>query len=295
MACKICVLQSIGQIGNRLEQFAHLIAFSKETGTEIINPSFSRYAKYFSGTHDDYLGRFPAVHSGKTKTTTQIAIYYFLRALLASGTVKFFPKSICVNVHWSSSSYDLGNPQFRRFTTEYGWIFLSGHWKHRHWSAFEQSIPEIREHFSLVPELRGKVDTFVRSIRESCDILVGLHVRQGDNFTDPVRRDAFSSESYSRLAHKIVSLFPGRRVAFLLCSNQSQPAELYQGLVVKNGLGDFILDMYSLAECNFIVGAGQSSFSGWASLMGQKPRYALFDPEKPVSVEDFKVCRGLED
>ena len=53
--------------------------------------------------------------------------------------------------------------------------------------------------------------------------------------------------------------------------------------------------MYSLAECDYICGAGESSFSGWASLMGRKPRYGLFDPDKKITLDDFVVCKGLKD
>ena len=65
MAATIIVPQSIGQIGNRLEQFSHLIAFAKETGCRIVNPSFSLYSEFFECTHDDLLCRYPAIHSGR--------------------------------------------------------------------------------------------------------------------------------------------------------------------------------------------------------------------------------------
>lgn len=291
----IVVPQSIGQIGNRLEQFSHLIALQAETGCRIVNPSFSIYSEFFEGTCDDALCRYPAIHSGHSNRLTQRLLYWLIRLAMSARLLSFVSKSVWIDIHWSAPAYDLGNPNFRRFIKDYRWIFLTGHWKHRHWSAYQQSIPLIRKHFRLVPNLRAQVERHIARVREACDVLIGLHVRQGDNFTDPVRRDAFSSEEHARVAKHIAKLFPKRRLAFLLCTNKPQPLELYSGLKVFDGPGDFILDMYSLAECDYIAGAGQSSFSGWASLMGQKPRYRLFDPNKPLTLDDFSICRGVED
>jgi hypothetical protein len=292
---RIIVPQSIGQIGNRLEQFSHLIALNKATGVKIFNPSFSLYSEFFSGTCDDALCRYPAIHAGKPNRNIQRGSYWLIRFAMALRLLYCVPKSMWIDIHWSADAYDLGNPQFQRFLKDCRWIFLTGQWKHRYWSAYEQSIPIIREHFRLVPALEKKVKDHINRIRPMCDVLIGLHVRQGDNFTDPVRKDAFYSEDYARVARNISKLFPGRKVGFLLCTNTPQPRKLYSGLGIFDGPGDFILDMYSLAECDFIAGAAQSSFSGWASLMGQKPRYRIFDPEKTISIDDFSVCRGVED
>jgi len=295
MPATIIIPQSIGQIGNRLEQFSHLIALHEETGARIVNPSFSLYSEFFEGTYDDPLCRYPGVHSHSSAKGLQRLFYVILRSSMQARLLSIVPHSVWVDIHWTAGAYDLGNPQFRQFIREKKWIFLSGHWKHRHWSNYEAGIQATRDHFRLVPGLRTQVDRHMGPIKAQCEILVGLHVRQGDNFTDPVRRDAFTSEEHAQLARKIAALFPGRKVTFLICTNKPQPRALYEGLTVFDGPGDFILDMYSLSECDYIAGAGQSSFSGWASLMGQKPRYRFFDPHATVTLDDFQVCRGVED
>ena len=111
--------------------------------------------------------------------------------------------------------------------------------------------------------------------------------------TDPVRRDAFTTEQYARVMQKIAALFPGRKVVSVVCSDRKQSGSAFAGLTIFPGPGAFIEDMYVLVECDYIFGAGQSSFSLWASLMGQKPRYALFDPEKEIGLTDFQVCRQI--
>ena len=91
---------------------------------------------------------------------------------------------------------------------------------------------------------------------------------------------------------KIHELFPQQRVVFLVCSNQKQDEKLFDGLKVFRGPGPFIEDMYILAECDYIVGAGQSSFTRWASLMGQKPLYPLLQPDRTISLADFVLHNG---
>lgn len=295
MSASIVVVQSIGQVGNRLEQFSHLLALHAQMGCTIINPAFWLYSEFFEGTWDDPLCRYPACHTGRPQKVAQRLWFYTLRLAMEAQLLRAVPGGEWISHHWTAGPYDLGNPHFQWYARNRRWIFLSGAWKHRHWSAYEPAIPLTQRHFRLVPALHRKIADHLAPLRTQCDVLVGLHVRQGDNFTDPIRRDAFPSEAYARVARQIPALFPGRRVAFLLCTNKPQPRELYEGLVIFDGPGEFILDMYALAECDYIIGAGQSSFNGWASLIGQKPRYRLFDPAKPISLDDFQVCRGVED
>ncbi len=290
----LVVLHSIGQIGNRLEQFSHLIAFARDHDCKVINPAFSLYASPFERTHRDLLCRYPDRSSPWVRPWMQRLAYYLLRTALFLRLPAIIPRSIWIDVHWSSDAYRLDNPTFLQFIKDYKWIFLSGHWKHRCWPGYNTHLNETRRHFALTDKLASQVSAHLAPIRKNADVLIGFHVRQGDNFTDPVRRDGFSSEEYAALARNIAALFPDKKVAFLLCTNKPQPMELYEGLQVHPGPGDFILDMYALAECNYIVGAGQSSFSAWASLMGNKPRYGLFDPKHPVSLSDFKICEGLQ-
>lgn len=290
----IVVVQSIGQIGNRLEQFSHLIAFCREHGHRLVNPAFSLYSEFFEDTHRDLLCRYPPRPSPWGGKALQRLAYYALRGAAALKLLHLVPCSAWVDHPWDADAYDLDQPFFVELARRKKIIFLTGAWKHRAWANYEAHLGATRHHFRLIPELRARVLRHFAPIRAAGDVVVGAHIRQGDNATDPVRRDCFPSEAYAKVMRKIVALFPGKRVVFLVCSNQSQPESLFEGMTIFRGPGEFIEDMYILAECDYLFGAGQSSFSAWASMMGQKPRLGLFDPDAPICLGDFKVCKGLE-
>lgn len=290
----IVVVQSVGQIGNRLEQFSHLIAFARDYGVKIVDPAFSLYAESFEHTHHDLLCRYPSQSAPWVTKSLQRICYYGIRLCAALRLLSFVRNSVWVEQHWTAEEYDLGNPHFVELARTKKFVFLTGTWMHRYWKNYEAHLDATREHFRLTPELSSKVERHFAPIRKAGDVVVGVHIRQGDNFTDPIRRDCFATDAYIGVMRKIKTLFPERRVVFLVCSNEKQAESMFEGLTVFRGPGSFIEDMFILAKCDYIVGAGQSSFSGWASLVGGKPRYGLFDPAKEISLSDFVVCKGLD-
>jgi hypothetical protein len=290
----IVVAQSIGQIGNRLQQFSHLIAFSRDHNVSIANPAFSLYAEFFEHTHRNLFCRYPSRNVRWVRRPLQRLCYYVVRGAAAARILNLVPRSIWIDQHWTAGEYDLSNPQFIEFVRTKKFVFLTGSWMHRYWPNRDAHVDATREYFRLVPELREKVAAYLAQIRQAGDIVVGAHIRQGDNASDPVRRDAFTTEQYVAVMRRFVALFPDRKVVFVVCSDKEQPESAFFGLTIFRGPGSFIEDMYVLAECDYILGAGQSSFSIWASLMGQKPRYALLDPENEISLTDFHVYRGIE-
>ena len=291
----IVVVQSNGQLGNRLEQFSHLIAFAKDHGCRISDLAFSKYSRFFAGTRGNLLLSWPWSRAIRGPQLIQRLIYFLGRITKRAGLLRFIPGSVVVMNPWEGMEFDLADPKFVDITKSKKWIFLIGSWKHRYWKNYEAHLGLIREHFALVPEIAARVKTRFSPVRKAGDVVVGVHIRQGDNFTQPVPWGAFSTAQYLDVMRRIPGLFPGKKVVFLVCSNLNQKDENFSGFTVFRGPGDFIGDMYSLAECDYICGAGESSFSGWASLMGRKPRYGLFDPDKKITLDDFVVCKGLKD
>lgn len=293
MDSRLVVLQSIGQLGNRLTHFAHLIAFATSEGVRVLNPSFSIYSEFFRGTRNNLFCSYPARHSRIFGKASQRTLYYFMRAAALAGLTHRNRRWTTVNLHWTAGDYDLGRLAFRQLMHQYTTIFFTGSYRHRCFECLEKAAPDIRKYFQLVPRLQERVANHMAPIKKSADIVIGLHVRQGDNFTDVVRRDAFSSQEYAAVARRMMGCFPGKTVQFMMCSNVEQPREVYSGLNISQGPGDFVSDMYSLAECDYIIGPGQSSFTAWASFMGQKPFYPLFNPKADFGLAEFEVCQRL--
>ena len=82
--------------------------------------------------------------------------------------------------------------------------------------------------------------------------------------------------------------FPGKKVSFLVCSDEPRSLEEFPGLSVGFGPGSPLGDMYALAKCDYIIGA-ISSFSQWASFYGNKPLFQLRDSNVRLELGKFRV------
>jgi hypothetical protein len=82
--------------------------------------------------------------------------------------------------------------------------------------------------------------------------------------------------------------FPGRKVAFFVCSDEPRSADEFPGLAVGLGAGSPLGDLCALARCNYIFGP-QSTFTQWASFYGNKPLLLLQDASDRVEPAKFRV------
>ena len=288
----IVVVQSIGQIGNRLTQFSHLIAFACDHDVRIANLAFSRYSEFFEHTHRDLFCRYPSRSASWVGKRLQSVCYYVVRMAAALRILKLVPNSCWIERHWTDEDYDLGSPEFIEVAKKYKFVFLTGSYQHRYWQNYGAHVEAIREHFRLIPEIAERTSRHVAPIRKAGDVVVGVHVRQGDFADHEGGAFFFTSEDYAGVMLRIESLFPAKKVVFLVCSNAPQSLNSYRGLRVYFGPGAFIEDLYALALCDYIVGPAISSFCIWASLMGKKPRCGLSRPEQEITLADFLLCSG---
>jgi len=87
---------------------------------------------------------------------------------------------------------------------------------------------------------------------------------------------------------ELAGQFPGKRVAFLVCSDEPRQAREFPGLNVGFGTDSPVGDLCALANCDWIFGP-ISTFSQWASFYGNKPLLNLYRSEDRVELAKFKV------
>ena len=290
MPATIIVVQSIGQLGNRLFQFSHLIALAKARGCRVLNPAFWKYAPLFPSTQQNLFCSFPEQQSNWVQNWMQALVYYFLRLSFSLGILNWVPNSFVFKKDWRDGPTAIDSEAFTEIVKKFRIVFLVGSFKHKHRQGFALSWPYVRAFFRVSEETKSKIKSHLESLRESSDILVGVHLRQGDVFTDPVRRDGLDQSVYAQKLAEFLLIFPEKNVSFLICSNEPIMKALFSTYNHKLGLGNFLDDLYSLAECDYLLGAGQSSFSLWASKIGSVPRAGLFQgQDSNLRLNDFKL------
>lgn len=272
------------RLGNRLEQFTHLIAWAQMTGCSVAMPSLAAWAPSFRGTENNPFCLFP---TGKGSNRRQ-GLPFLLpheaayRICWLFGTARPLGKLLgaayvdCPN----SSEFDLLDPQFLTLSASRKVVFLASGWQYRCWSGLEAALPAIRTFLSPSEQLKKRVAALVSTARVNDPLLIGVHIRQTDFRTHLGGRYFFPLDDYLKAMTELVrNEFP-RPVRFLICSDEAQTRESFAGLDVVFGLGDALGDLFCLASCDRIIGPAISSFSGWAALFGDRPFLGL-EPGSP--------------
>jgi len=163
----------------------------------------------------------------------------------------------------------------------YGWNFRAPDYVQRH-------AEKIRAYFRPIVEYEQASRQAVDRLRQSAEVVVGVHVRHGDYPTLKGGKFFFAISQYATWMHEMSDLFPGRKVSFLVCSDEPRNCHEFPGLTVGFGTGTPVGDLYSLAKCDYLLGP-LSTFSQWASFYGEKPLLHFYDSNDRVELEKFRV------
>jgi len=300
----VIISRKSGRMGNRLFTFAHFMANSIEYGSyTVINPVFNEYSTFFVGTDSGWVTHFslprPETNSlfgGLRRAVRKISDYliYSVTNPLRRDRIAFTssPFHEVIDLH-HPAVYEWRHTGFLQFVRKKlvisnGWIF----WDHE---SFMKHAEKIREYFRLVPVLEERVQQHVAQCRSEGVTLVGVHIRHGDYLTAGGGTYFYETSHYADLMRKIAEA-PGKRVRFLVCSDEPVRPEDFCGLDIRVGPGSAIEDMYALAACDYIMGP-PSSFSGWASFYGQVPLYFICDLQQAlssISLTDFVPLNSFD-
>jgi hypothetical protein len=277
-----------GQLGNMLLLSAHFIAGALEHGYRVAIPAFDAYAAHFVGTRRDVFCRFPSratplSGSARTRHVLFSLSHAAARALTRLGD-DWGPMRAVTLGDWTTV-FPLDQSWFieaarSRLVFVRGWLFRDSTTLAKHAQA-------VRDFFQPLETYRATVAGLIEEARKGADVLVGVHVRQGYRTLPEHSRYWYSPEQYVALMHKVEALFPGRRVTFLLCSDETPERGRFAGLRVVFGHGHLIEDLYSLAECDYLVGP-PSTFGMWASFHGGVPLYTVTDPLRDPTLAQFQ-------
>jgi hypothetical protein len=282
----IVIAAKYGQLGNRLFVFAHFIAFAMERGQKVANLSFEEYAGFFQATKDDLFCRYPGKPSPLKARALRGLLYGLVYRLTNSLGYRNWKSRLWGVVRIDEDEYyDLSSESFVSLAESKKFILTQG-WMFRDKANFFKHADAIRLFFRPVEEVQNSFDALIERARDACDVLVGVHIRQGDYRNFMEGKYFYEADEYIRLMKKIEQLFGGKRVRFLVCSNTDLDRKIFEGLDFTFGSGQVVEDMYSLARCDYIAGP-PSTYTLWASFYSKVPLYMVEDPARGVAIEDF--------
>jgi hypothetical protein len=166
-----------------------------------------------------------------------------------------------------------------------GWLFRDG-WFVEDTPQLREHADQIRSYFTPLPRYTINPDNLISNIKNSADIIIGIHIRQGDYAQHQNGRYFYTIDQYIEVMNAAVKLFFWKNMIFLICSNLKQEQSLFKSFNCVFGSGHLIEDMYALSKCDYIIGP-PSSYTMWASFYGEKPLYMIRDVGKTINVKDF--------
>lgn len=287
-----------GQLGNRLFVFAHIIANAIEYGYEVQNPSFYGYSQYFTGTGNDFFCRYPARSSRLNIPALQIFFYRFINKVLLplsgfsfiSGLLNITVLDISREAH-PKEYYDMTNPDYISLATSKSLLIIKDAWLFRDPENIKKHAGRVRDFFKPIEKHLAAVSSLVSMARNDSELLVGVHIRQGDYKRWQAGKYYFTTSEYAEVMRRFASTMPEKRIKFLICSNERQDESNFQELSYVMGNDHPLEDMYAFAQCDFLIGP-PSTYTGWASFYGSVPLYTLHNIDDIFCSDDFHVSNG---
>ena len=285
----IILKEKYGQLGNRLWQFSHLLAFSKEYNLFISYPGFNDYADYFEGTKNNLFCSYPMIYVPFKIPKIVRKLIFNSVSLIKRILLKINKFNIIYKHIWVQPGhyYDLDEKEHIDVLTKYRIVTLEG-WLIRGNNSFVKHNNFIRSYFKPINKYTKPVDDLISFIRGKHDIIIGVHIRRGD-YELHKPENYYSFSEYHELLNSLSKLFIKKNIAFIIGSDEKIP----QSVFTENNLyytdGFFINDLYAFSKCDYIIGV-VSTFTLWASFFGNVPLCVINKIDQEININSFKIC-----
>lgn len=289
------ITQPVNQLANQLFTVASVIAAAIEDGRTVVNLGFGNYAGLYPSMRRDMLCRYPPRHSLLRWDSTPARAFIGRAAnRLLSLSERGAPHGIAFvrsghhsRLEDARGEVNLESPEMLELRRTASWIVLRGP-LFRAKASLATHSDAIRTYFTPSEATLRHVESLIERLRGLGEVLVGVHVRRGDYARFLNGKFFYSPQEYLEVMRHVRTLFPGRKVVFLICSNEAQPPEVFRDLGCVMGNGSIIEDLHALSRCDFLVGP-PSTYSAWASFYGRTPLSVMESAEDRPTLESFQV------
>lgn len=153
----------------------------------------------------------------------------------------------------------------------------------------QQTLPGLKRIFRPKDGIMNKVDNLIAEMRQTADMIIGVHIRRGDYATWNNGRFYYELEEYHQFMLRVQALYHNKKVAFFISSNEDFLLDLFEGCECRRfgkEPSGAILDLYTLSVCDRIIGP-VSSYSRWASFIGEVPLCFIETKDQQFTEESF--------
>ncbi|PZU82688.1 MAG: hypothetical protein DI529_13885 [Chryseobacterium sp.] len=170
----------------------------------------------------------------------------------------------------------------------WGWFFNNDIYR-------EEDIRHYQKIFEPKVDKNYLNETYLK--KNDREKIITVHVRRGDykEFLDG--QYYFEDDLYIKKIKEFINVIPEGKYKILICTNDENfDLERYKnefGNIIQSKEGP-VEDQYLMSRTDYILGA-PSTFSQWASVMGEVPYYHLYHPEETITEDKIiKEIRGYK-
>jgi len=167
--------------------------------------------------------------------------------------------------------------------------FIKGWDTRKETRYLQQTLLQLKQIFLPKEEITKKAEALISEMRQSADIIVGVHIRRGDYATWNDGRFFYKLEEYQQFMLRIQQLYKDKKVGFFISSNEDFSLDIFKGCYCRRFVEEpsgAILDLYTLSICDLIIGPF-SSYSRWASFIGEVPLCFLENKHQQFTDSSF--------
>ena len=149
--------------------------------------------------------------------------------------------------------------------------FIKGWHTRRNTKYIAEAKEELKRIFTPRQEIVDEAEKLINGLRQQSDMVVGVHIRRGDYKEWNNGKFYYSIEEYYMFMKRIEELYADKKVSFFISSNEKLDKSQFKDCICDfHYNGNPILDLYTLSLCDILIGP-VSTFSRWASFIGEKP------------------------
>ena len=171
--------------------------------------------------------------------------------------------------------------------------FIKG-WEYRYSENYYHLIKdEIINTFKPNKNIQNDVLHHFEYYKKNDYFIIGVHIRKGDYKTFAGGKYYYSDDIYIYYMKQLVQLYKNKKTIFFISTNEKYSYSTFKDFnIIKTDFQTDIHDLYALSLCNRIIGP-LSTFSRWASFIGEVPLYFIEPNNTKLKDDDFSVITNF--
>ena len=290
----VIIGKKYGRLANRLWMFSYFISNSIEYNYKLVYRNFDEYINHFESTgKNKFLG-----YNIKTRLSQFIVLDYLLywtSQLWIEIIQKWKPTGKSYKVYKikkTGNGFDLNDSNFVNDALTKKVIIRDGGLFYRDNKNLVNHSEKLKFIFTPLKKYQTNILKLIRPIKEKNKLLIGVHLRKYD-FRRFLGGKYFFHDSVYLSNMKILEEHFGENVCFLLCSDEPINKNYFKSTDFIVGSGHFIEDLYSFAQCDYLIGP-PSSFTLWASFYGNVPLTFISPESKKINLSTFNIANKID-